>query len=331
MTFTNRLFSKIKRTSIDLLFFTNLQKVIISGKKVNKIIMYHGVDLYEEKKFNSRFIGLENFKKQILFFKKHCNVISLQDFFEQKFDSTKSNIALTFDDGFINNYNYAVPFLNQLEAPATIYVTALNETSYDILWPDYLDLASYFMNVPVEIEGIIFQKNQAGKYYSNELTKTLNQLIKEKGSFTYKETVFREFEKHAKVDFKKDPKYFDYWKLMNNKQLIEVDQSKYVKIESHAYWHNNLGNIPIDSAKKELIDSKKYLENLLQREINEIAYPDGSYTRNLIDCAEEIGFKYQLAADGYHFDDDILDSRIIDRTGLYPSVSWCNQLYNIYD
>ena len=43
---------KLERTFIDSLFFLNLEKLLFSNKKVNKIIMYHGVDLIEEKRFN---------------------------------------------------------------------------------------------------------------------------------------------------------------------------------------------------------------------------------------------------------------------------------------
>ena len=72
MNLTSRIIYKIERTFIDALFFLNLEKALFSGKKINKILMYHGIDLFEEKKFNSRFIGVDNFKRQILFLKKYA-------------------------------------------------------------------------------------------------------------------------------------------------------------------------------------------------------------------------------------------------------------------
>lgn len=328
MDLQKRIKNKFRRTLVDTLSFFNLESLIIRGKKTNEIVMYHGIDLLEDKKFNSRFIGYSNFKKQIEFLKKHTNIISLQDFFEKKFDPSKSNIAITFDDGFLNNYKYAFPFLESMKVPATIYVTGLNQTEYDILWPDFTDIASYFTSKPIVIEDIQYVRNENGKYFSKELNLQLNIVIKQKGNFDFKKEVFTAFDL-PEVNFKQNEAYFDYWKLMNDEQLQEVDRSKYVKIESHAYWHNNLGNITLEEAKKELIDSKNYLENLLQREINELAYPDSSYTRELISAAESIGFKYQLAADGYTFDEDKNDPRILDRVGLYPIVSWSNQLFDL--
>jgi peptidoglycan/xylan/chitin deacetylase (PgdA/CDA1 family) len=329
MSIVSRIKSKIERTVVDNLFSFHLEKLLISNKKINTIVMYHGIDSNENTQFNSRCIGVENFKKQILFLKQNTNIISLQDFFEEKFDPSRSNIAITFDDGFLNNYKYAFPFLNEQKVPATIYVTGLNQTQDDILWPDFLDISSYFHKEDITIDSILYSKNSQGKYYSIELQKTLNEVIKLKGNYDFKLKVYTEFEKTG-IKFKENENYFDYWKLMNNEQLIEVDKSPYVKIESHAFWHNNLGNIPLIEAEKELIDSKNYLENLLQREITEIAYPDGSYSRELLNIATNLGFKYQLAAARYNFNEDILDTRIKDRVGLYPSVSWANQMYALF-
>lgn len=324
-----RIINKIRRTCVDTLAIANMQHHLVNSKRVDAILMYHGVDLREETRFNSRFMGLSNFKAQILFLKKYCNIISLSDFFEGDFDKKRSNIAITFDDGYLNNYKYVVPFLNEYKVPATIYVTALNKTPYDILWPDYLDIVSSFTNEEIEIDGLRLNKNGNGKYFSEEKGKTLNEIIKDKGGFDFKEKVFQAFDKYSN-DFRKDERYFDYWKLMDDEQLKEVDRSKFVNIESHAYWHNNLGNISLEEAQKELVDSKQYLESLLQKEVTELAYPDGSYSRVLLDFAEKIGFKYQLAAEGYHFKEDFSDERIMDRIGLYPYASWSNQLYDLF-
>lgn len=327
-TFNLRLKNKLTRTLVDAIFHFNMEKVLYSGKRVNRIIMYHGVDLKEEKRFNSRFIGLENFKKQMLFLKKHTNVISLGDFFEKKFNPNKSNIAITFDDGYLNNYKYVVPLLNELKIEATIYVTALNNTDYDILWADFTDLAGYFCDRSVTVENERYIKNRNGKFVSENEGILLNEVIKRKGNLEYKLSVFQAFDKNE-TGFKQLNEFDDYWRLMTDEQIREVDQSKYVKIGSHSFWHNNLSNIPFSDAGKELLDAKNYLENLLQREVNDLAYPDGSYTREIIDFAYNIGFKYQLSCDGYNFNEDISDHRIKDRVGLYPAFSWCNQMHTL--
>ena len=323
----NRLLNKTIRTIIHSKYALGFsQKKINPGKIGNHIIMYHGVDLVENKKFNQRFIGLSNLKKQLIYLKKNVNLISMTDFFEEKFDSSKNNVAITFDDGFLNNYTYAVPMLEELKIPATIYVTALNLTNHKMLWPDFVDLYTPRIDEDVLVDNELFTKKN-GFFVSFITNKSLSQVIKERGEFHYKQLVFDAFEKKIGSNLFLDKRLDDYWRLMTDEQLQEVDRSKYVKIESHSFLHNNLGNIPLDKAVEELEVSKKYLENLLQREVNHLAYPDGSYSRELIDKAFDIGYKYQVAAEGYLFPElDAQDSRILDRIGFYPANTWALQL-----
>jgi peptidoglycan/xylan/chitin deacetylase (PgdA/CDA1 family) len=130
-------------------------------------------------------------------------------------------------------------------------------------------------------------------------------------------------------DFKKNEKYDDYWKLMTDSEISKVSRSRYVSIGSHAYLHNNLGNIRLEDAVAELQKAKKYLEEITQLPCTELGYPDGSYTRELIDAAEEMGFKYQMATENYCFLEDADDSRIENRFGIYPVCSSANMIKEI--
>jgi peptidoglycan/xylan/chitin deacetylase (PgdA/CDA1 family) len=288
--------------------------------------MYHGIDLHENKTYNHRFIGVKNFKKQLIYLKKNTNIISLTDYFEGNFKPGISNIAITFDDGYLNNYTYALPIIEELKIPVTIYVTALNLTNYSILWPDFVDLHTPKIKGHLKIGEDIFV-NEAKKLINVKTKLSLSQQIKENGNFAYKELVFNSITEHLKGNLTLDANMNDYWKLMSDEQIMAIDKSKFVEIGSHAFLHNNLGNISLDEAEEELIVSKHYLEKILQREVVHLAYPDGSYTRELIDFANSIGFKYQVAAEYYLFPEmDIYDTRILDRIGFYPSNSWGCQL-----
>ena len=120
----------------------------------------------------------------------------------------------------------------------------------------------------------------------------------------------------------------DYWSLMNDEEIKKASESKFVQIGSHGYFHNNLANVSIEEASNEMRLSKNYLENLVQKEVNEIAYPDGSYSSSVINEAETLGFKHQLALE-YLFHEDKLDSRIEHRFGMYPVYSDINQIFSI--
>ena len=114
---------------------------------------------------------------------------------------------------------------------------------------------------------------------------------------------------------------------MNDRQIEETSRSPYIKIGSHSYYHNNLGTISHSNALDELSRSKKYLENLVQYDIKQLAYPDGSYTPQLVTTAKQMGFNIQLAADHFLFNEAPDNAGIKKRNGIYTIDSCLNQLF----
>lgn len=290
----------------------------------NQIIMYHGVVENSIGRFNGRHLDLQIFEKQIAFLSRHCNIISLEDYFEGKFDPKKSNFAITFDDGYLNNYQFAKPILEKYNVEATYFITGLKMTSEEMLWADLLDIATHFELKELVLNDISFKINEHKKL-QNINGMILHDYIKQvDSSFETKVEMSKVLSPY--IEKIKQAKIRDYWQLMNNDHIIETSKSDVITIGSHGYYHNNLGNIEFSHSARELKKSKEYLENLIQKEINSLGYPDGSYTRETIQYAESIGFKYQVATESYLFDDDEQDPRIINRKGIYPVGSWGNQI-----
>jgi hypothetical protein len=187
-----------------------------------------------------------------------------------------------------------------------------------------LNIASTLTNQIISIDGEQFAKKN-GKYHSLDSDKNLYSIIKdEKADYNYKQLMMDAF--IGLPDFKKDQAFDDYWKLMSNEEISECGNSQFIEVGSHGFLHNNLGTISLDSATREMSDSKKYLENLTQKQIVSIGYPDGSYTRETLDAGEQLGFLYQTAAEGFLFTEDETDSRIRDRKGIYSCDSCANDL-----
>ncbi|EIW6704607.1 polysaccharide deacetylase, partial [Campylobacter jejuni] len=76
-----------------------------------KIIMYHYIRESLKPLPNFRYLHIENFKKQLDFFKKEFGFVSYDEFLYLKENplfcsKLKNKVLLTFDDGLKDHYNY---------------------------------------------------------------------------------------------------------------------------------------------------------------------------------------------------------------------------------
>ena len=65
--------------------------------------------------------------------------------------------------------------------------------------------------------------------------------------------------------------------------------------------------------------SKDLLQGVIEKEINIVAYPFGSYNMEIKDAAGKLGYNYQMAVD-YIYPEDVNDMRILNRHGI-PSTT----------
>jgi peptidoglycan/xylan/chitin deacetylase (PgdA/CDA1 family) len=318
-----KLKSKTTRVYSQLLFNLNVPFWKLKGNNNNFIIMYHGISLLKDIPFNSRHTYIKDFESQIIYLLKHTNIISIEDYFNQKFHPTKINIAITFDDGYLNNLIYAFPILEKYKVPASFYSTCLFQEEHPYIWADFLQISAHFGKEKYSFAGEEYRKNN-NQFYRIYDNKPLLSIVKnEKVEYSFKQEMYQVL----KDVFNKNKDNHElFWKLMDIEQLKTISKSKFIKIGSHGYYHNNLGELPINDSVKELLESKKTLENILQKEINEIGYPDGSFNKNLITEAKNIGLIYQLGTENNEIDNFKNHPNIKCRKGIYQCSSWGNQL-----
>jgi len=78
--------------------------------------------------------------------------------------------------------------------------------------------------------------------------------------------------------------------ILTSKQLLEMDKCG-IDIESHTVHHDNLKMISKVEQLKTLIQSKRYLEKTLNKQINFFAYPNGGYNKSAIEALKDTGYK----------------------------------------
>src|SRR5436190_6390210 len=287
-----------------------------------RIVVYHGICTSNPTRFNSLFLTKKTFEQHLRFYKKYFHIVTLQDYYLLRFSNERFNICLTFDDGFANNYKYVLPLIEAYGVPATFFVTAIRDAGYEILWNDCIALAQKFGPREFEFRKELFIKNGHDAYVSLVGGRPLKEMLRGEG-FTTKADVMKKLERWLPASVKN--RVTDFWMQMTLSQIQELSRSRFATIGCHSYYHNDLARHRLEEVKTELIHSKRFLENAIQKEVDALAFPYGSYSRETVRVAKSLGFA-KLLATAFLFPEDQFDASILERFIVNPYISVNNQM-----
>ena len=103
------------------------------------ILMYHAVIDGSRPWTKWTHLQLEQFEVQLRFVARHYRILPLSEVARAMRDGEElppHTAAITFDDGYRNNYDVAWPVLRALDVPATIYLATGFLDSGTPNWPD---------------------------------------------------------------------------------------------------------------------------------------------------------------------------------------------------
>lgn len=104
---------------------------------VARILYYHRINDENDPFFPA--MAAEAFDQQMRFIAKHYNVVSLTSLLDRlQAGCPEPVLAITFDDGYEDNYTSALPILQRYGLPATIFLTTGSMDSGEPLWFEQL-------------------------------------------------------------------------------------------------------------------------------------------------------------------------------------------------
>ncbi len=182
-------------------------------------------------------------------------------------------VAVTFDDGYRDNYTRAFPVIQETRCPTTIFLTAGLIGTSQIFWWDALYYAT--LQTPksrATVDGIIrsFElapPNWDGSFDLEATVVTLKRC--HKGSA--RDTVNR-IAAALEVDLAEDTDDL----LMSWEEAREMVDSGLVTMGAHSLTHRNFTEISPNDVRSETIGSRMIIEERLGRPVRLFAYPFGS-------------------------------------------------------
>jgi peptidoglycan/xylan/chitin deacetylase (PgdA/CDA1 family) len=85
-------------------------------------------------------------------------------------------------------------------------------------------------------------------------------------------------------------------RFMNWSQLKELAHNG-MSIQSHTLSHRPLENLALSEVYKELFQSKSRIENELNTNVNAISFPHGSYNKDIVKIARDVGYSVMCTSD----------------------------------
>jgi peptidoglycan/xylan/chitin deacetylase (PgdA/CDA1 family) len=182
-------------------------------------------------------------------------------------DLPRRSVVITFDDGYADNYEFAMPVLNQIGVPATFYVTVDCVENKRLPWPSRLRFA--FRNTKLSA-----WKDSQGKNWS------LRSPSEREEAFLSSCDVCCQLSGKAQEDFVARLEQELYAKIpcrqaspmLSYEQMRGLQRKGHI-VGSHTMTHPNMAYLKQEEAARELTESKRRLELNLEAPIPHFSYP----------------------------------------------------------
>lgn len=212
----------------------------------------------------------DHFDRQLEVLNAHFRIRPLSEALEElKRGNSGPLAAITFDDGYLDNYIEAYPLLLRHDVPSSVFLTCDYADQKIVPWPEILKAA--LMNPAAEeIDLNAFGLGRFVLTSKGDRIVALNKLLHLlKGVSEEKKARVMEFigaESHYTPPS---------GRLMMNWEEIRIMLDGGVSFGSHTLSHPILTRISKEEVLRELATSKRVIEGRIDREIDFLAYPNG--------------------------------------------------------
>jgi peptidoglycan/xylan/chitin deacetylase (PgdA/CDA1 family) len=326
MSLLSRLPDKIVRSARFVCYKAGLEKNLYRFKENQDVVLlYHNVLDVARQDINFRNVSVPDFEKVLRYIKRHFNVVTLREIMTKP--STGRRIAITFDDGLVNNIRHALPVLETLQIPATFFISTPWLNGESVLWPDELSRLLQHVGNDVELNGERFHRTYKCQFRSSKNNAKLEAVLCALPQHTIDEFLSKLKQRYP-TNAQYNSQEEDFCRVMKGEEIRILASSRFAEIGSHTVTHRNLNLLEDEELQEELKDSKKYLEQICQKPIDMFAFPFGIYSERILHAAETAGYKH-LVAVTKNLEVKSDSFPLCYRIGLYNDASVTSQLHLI--
>jgi peptidoglycan/xylan/chitin deacetylase (PgdA/CDA1 family) len=255
--------TELKSLGHAISFHSGLSSVIARRQGCGRILMYHGVAPQ----------GAAELAAQLRYLARHFKVVSLGTMLDRIMNGSyplADEIVLTFDDGLRNNLTVVYPILRELQLPATMFVCPALVESGVWLWNHEMRCRLQMLAIPDLAE--LRMKLLAPGTSVDAIIEWMKTLPLEQRRIA--EAIIRQ----ATAGFQPTAAQKEAFDVMNWNDLRSLD-CNLITVGSHTLSHPILTKLSGQEIEAEILESRRCLEQRLERKVDLFCYPNGAYDR----------------------------------------------------
>lgn len=184
------------------------------------------------------------------------------------------SVVLTFDDGYFDNYEFALPLLEKYNIPATFFIaSAYIDNSKEFYWDELVKLT-----LDEHSQWNVSQRpSSCDEFKYANITALIKHLPSEYERQKFMDKLYSTEERCNRPEMRR----------MTVEQIKYLSESDLFEIGSHSCHHLSLSTISKERQSEEIENDLKNLEKMTGKRIRQLCYPYGEHndaTMNI--CAE---------------------------------------------
>ena len=235
-----------------------------------RVLYYHRVNDENDPFFPA--ISTALFEQQMRFVAQHYKVVSLAKLLDHLENGTpQSVLAITFDDGYEDNFLNAFPILRRYNLPATIFLTTGGTDTRDALWFEQLAEAvkrtdREFIDLEIDLPRRFWLRTQDERLRSNDGIFSMLRRLPDEERQQRLVNILRQLAVTGNPERRNKMLTWDQVRLM---MRYGID------FGGHTVTHPFLSKVTREKAAWEVSECKRRIEEELQQPVSYFAYPNG--------------------------------------------------------
>lgn len=225
------------------------------------------------------YVLVDTFRSHLRTLKENYNVLPLEELISRSERGLclRNCCALTLDDGWLDNFTYAFPILQEYHIPATIFLATNHIGTNRLFWPE--EFAFYLKNPAIKTA---FQHDSILGVFLNDI----GGADEDETSFDYVIRALKQLPPYKRENLLQDIRAIaGEWhverQLMNWKEVLTMQASGLISFGAHTANHVILDQVPFSEAKAEIVSSLDEIERRIGVRPEFFAYPNGNNTDEL--------------------------------------------------